>query len=140
MDPQPSRSPTLATAGLCEPVRVWFERRFGIPTDPQRLGWPPIARGEEEPGAIPSCVLPGITRCSIFRAAESAGVPVERRMLDIEDLLASDEVFLTNSSWGVLPVVAIEKERIGAATVGPLTTRLRQAWLDELERETRGGD
>ncbi|MCC7418595.1 MAG: DEAD/DEAH box helicase [Acidobacteria bacterium] len=27
-------------------VRVWFTAAFGAPTPPQRLGWPPIARGE----------------------------------------------------------------------------------------------
>ena len=54
MEPQPSWNATLATAGLCEPVRVWFERRFGIPTDPQRLGWPPIARGEDTLIAAPT--------------------------------------------------------------------------------------
>src|SRR5262245_1714339 len=27
-------------------VRAWFSDRFGPPTEPQALGWPPIARGE----------------------------------------------------------------------------------------------
>jgi len=50
----------------------------------------------------------------------------------IDDLLDADEVFLTNSSWGVLPVVRIESRDIAAGTVGDLTTTLRNAWLDEL--------
>jgi branched-subunit amino acid aminotransferase/4-amino-4-deoxychorismate lyase len=96
----------------------------------------PIARGEEEQGAIPSAVLPGVTRNAIIQLADSFGIGVETRMLDIEDLLAADEIFLTNSSWGVLPVVGVEKEKIGDAAVGDVTQRLRSALLGMVERET----
>jgi branched-subunit amino acid aminotransferase/4-amino-4-deoxychorismate lyase len=98
----------------------------------------PIARGEEEQGSIPSCVLPGITRAAICEIAEGAGLDVERRMLDIELLLAADEVFLTNSSWGVLPVVGVEKETIGSGAVGEMTKRLREGWLELVRKETGG--
>ncbi len=90
----------------------------------------PIARGEEQQGAIPSCVLPGITRRAIIELAEQKDVTCLTRMLDIEDLLGADEVFLTNSSWGVLPVVSVEKEAIGDGAVGGLTQTLRDAWLE----------
>lgn len=90
----------------------------------------PIARGEEQQGAIPSCVLPGITRQAIIELAEQKDVTCLKRMLDIEDLLGADEVFLTNSSWGVLPVVGVEKEEIGDGAVGGLTQTLRDAWLE----------
>lgn len=89
----------------------------------------PLARGEEEQGAIPSAVLPGITRAAIIELAESRGLTVESRLLDIDELLGADEVFLTNSSWGVLPVVGIERETIGEGTVGRVTEALREGWL-----------
>jgi ATP-dependent helicase Lhr and Lhr-like helicase len=28
-------------------IGSWFEERFGVPTEPQRLSWPPIRRGED---------------------------------------------------------------------------------------------
>jgi branched-subunit amino acid aminotransferase/4-amino-4-deoxychorismate lyase len=92
----------------------------------------PIARGEEETGALPAPVLPGITRRVILEAAPALDLEIERRMLDINDLLSADEVFLTNSSWGVLPVVAVEKEKIGAGMVGAVTRGLREHWLAEV--------
>ena len=55
---------------------------------------------------------------------------MERRALSIEDLLGADEVFLTNSSFGVLPVVAVERARIAAGTVGELARRVRCAWAE----------
>jgi branched-chain amino acid aminotransferase len=96
----------------------------------------PIARGEEEAGSLPSPVLPGITRAAVIDQAGKMRVGVRRRMLDINDLLEADEVFLTNSSWGVLPVVKVEKEAIGSGLVGELTRRLRDDWLAMIEEET----
>jgi branched-chain amino acid aminotransferase len=100
----------------------------------------PIARGEEDdidrdaeaaPDApsLPSPVLPGVTRGAILAFAHDQRHHVERRMLDINDLLGADEAFLTNASWGVLPVVQVERERIGDGTVGPMTRGLRSQWL-----------
>lgn len=105
----------------------------------------PIARGEEggvipgqsdfdapappkPKGALPSPVLPGITRTAVIDLAEMRSIPVTRRTLSIDDLLGADEVFLTNSSWGVLPVVAVEAHPIGAGKPGEVTKSLRQGW------------
>lgn len=111
----------------------------------------PIARGEEggvipgesdfdgpaapkPKGALPSPVLPGIMRGAVIDLAEMRSIPVTRRMLSIDDLLGADEVFLTNSSWGVLPVVAVEAHLVGSGKPGEITTALRQA----VERSVSG--
>ena len=96
----------------------------------------PIARGEEDPGSLASTVLPGITREAVIEVAQGMGLGTSKSMLTIEDLLGADEVFLTNSSWGVLPVVGVEREKIGAGEVGETTRRLRQGWLELVQRET----
>ena len=92
----------------------------------------PIARGEEAEvaagkAALPSPVLPGITRGWVL--AES-GLECVRRMLTIDDVLDADEVFLTNSSWGVLPVTRVEKEEVCGGSPGPVARALRARWLD----------
>lgn len=95
----------------------------------------PIAQGEEDEfatpatreGSIPSPVLPGITRMRVIEKAKAMGVNTTRRMMTIDDLLDADEVFLTNSSWGVLPVVRVEAEMIGEGTVGEVSKKLREA-------------
>lgn len=90
----------------------------------------PIARGEEQEvggkGAIPSPVLPGITRARVLKEAKKMGLAVERRMMGIGDVLDADEVFLTNSSWGVLPVTAVEAEPVGSGEVGEVCRSLRE--------------
>ena len=96
----------------------------------------PIARGEEPDGALQAPVRPGVTRASVLELAQRMGIKASTQTLDIDALLGADEVFLTNSSWGVLPVTGVEREKIGDGTVGPLTADLRTAWLELVENET----
>ena len=97
----------------------------------------PMARSEENEGDDPSPVLPGITRGVVIEIAEGLGVGTNRGRLSLEDLHETDEAFLTNTSWGVLPVVAVEQRAVADGNVGPLTRQLRQDWLDTVEQETR---
>jgi branched-chain amino acid aminotransferase len=103
----------------------------------------PIARGEEVKGGLPSPVLPGITRAAVIEHAMSAGVVCERAMLPVQEMLEADEVFLTNSSWGVLPVVSVvglgERKAIGDGVPGQLTLELRRRWVEEV-RDEEGGE
>lgn len=97
----------------------------------------PIARGEEPEGAaLRAAVLPGVTRAAIIEIAESRGLDVERKMLSYDDVSRADEVFLTNSGWGVLPVVSVEAKPIAGGEVGPVTRALRESWIELVDRET----
>jgi branched-chain amino acid aminotransferase len=93
----------------------------------------PIARGEEKRIAgkvtLSSPVLPGITRRFVLENAVRKGIHTNHRMLSISDVLDAHEVFMTNSSFGILPVVAVEAERIGDGKVGPVAREMREAWL-----------
>ena len=88
----------------------------------------PIARGEEDPGALPSPVLPGITRRRVIEHAEETNITLQTRLLSINDLLDSDEAFLTNSSWGVLPVVRVEGSQIGTGVPGEVSRSMLEHW------------
>jgi len=101
----------------------------------------PIARGEEdELGAqLPSPVLPGITRSVVLEWAAAEKILTLKKMCAVGDLLDADEAFLTNSSWGVLPVVGVEAEPIGAGKPGPVTLAARAHWLEATGRETALG-
>jgi branched-subunit amino acid aminotransferase/4-amino-4-deoxychorismate lyase len=85
----------------------------------------PLARGEDVAGGAPSPVLPGVMRAAVLECAQELGYAVERTRLDIATLLDADEVFLTNSSWMVLPVVRVESKVIGPGKPGVVTQALR---------------
>jgi branched-subunit amino acid aminotransferase/4-amino-4-deoxychorismate lyase len=89
----------------------------------------PFARGEEPEGAMRAPVLPGCTRARVIMWAEGDGRAVERADLSIEDVLAADEIFLANSSWGVMPVVRVERHEVGGGVPGPIARAMRERWL-----------
>lgn len=98
----------------------------------------PIAYGEEKPDALPAPVLPGITREAVIELAQTQSIPIEKRMLTVEDLLGADEVFLTNGNWKVLPVVAVEQKDIADGQIGTVTASLRQSLLALVEEDAAG--
>jgi branched-subunit amino acid aminotransferase/4-amino-4-deoxychorismate lyase len=108
----------------------------------------PVARGEEGEQDEPSAVLPGITRRVIVELADKLGVGTGKTMMTLDDVLNADEVFLTNSSWGVLPVIGVrvavqndegndsQEQAIGNGIVGTLTAQLHTSYQETVDRET----
>jgi branched-chain amino acid aminotransferase len=68
-------------------------------------------------------ILAGITRKSVLTLAK-AHHPVEIRDLPLAELLAADEVFITGSGKGLVPVVQIDETVIGDGQPGPVTRGL----------------
>lgn len=95
----------------------------------------PFAQGEEVQGALPAPVLPGITRQAVIELAQERDIEVKRQMLSVEDMLEADEVFLTNSSWQLLPVSSVERKTIGQGGAGEMSLQLREALLELIEQE-----
>jgi branched-chain amino acid aminotransferase len=71
-----------------------------------------------------STALPGITRALVIELAAAAGLVVKPAALTIHDLLEADEVFLTNSIMGVMPVCRIERRAVGDDKPGAITMQL----------------
>lgn len=74
-----------------------------------------------------SNVIPGVTRARVIDEAIGSGIAVHRKALTINDLLSADEVFLTNSLMGVMPVCRVERKAIGSEKPGKLTVMLKEA-------------
>ncbi|MEJ5260409.1 MAG: aminotransferase class IV [Anaerohalosphaeraceae bacterium] len=77
-------------------------------------------------------VLPGIARKTVLELARQEQIPTEERPLDINDLLAAEEVFLTNVVMTILPVVAVEGHTVGEGKPGPVTKLLTEKYEEKL--------
>jgi len=84
-------------ASFLDPVRAWFEERFGVPTAPQAEGWPAIQRGENTlilaptgSGKTLAAFLWGIDRLFRERMAETERVDVGAADARATDADASD--------------------------------------------------
>lgn len=93
---------------------------------------PPARRAD-----APQPTLPGITRAAVIEIARHEGIALREQAVTLPDLHAADEIFLTNSMWGVLPVSRFEHAPVGTGTPGPVARRMRERFTDLLERETR---
>jgi branched-chain amino acid aminotransferase len=79
-------------------------------------------------------ILPGITRETVLELADSEAIPTETGRYRPDDLRTADEAFLTNSTWELRPVTAVDGERLTAGA-GPVTGRLMDAYDRRVERE-----
>ena len=80
-------------------------------------------------------ILQGVTREAILELAMAAGIPSEEGSLEPEDLQGADEVFLTNTSWGALPVGELDGKPVGTGRGGPVALILGQKLSELVERE-----
>jgi branched-chain amino acid aminotransferase len=89
-----------------------------------------------------SAILAGTTRTWLLTdpAPQALGlVPVERDLYPME-LLAADEAFVSSSVAGIIPLVELDGQPIGAGRPGERTSALRaarEAWIDQASLEGR---
>lgn len=74
--------------------------------------------------------LEGITRDSVIGIAKKMKMDFNERMLKMEDVYASDEVFLTGTAAEIIPVVNIDGRKIGSGSPGETTLKLKEAFKE----------
>ncbi|MEM1915202.1 MAG: branched-chain-amino-acid transaminase [Candidatus Nezhaarchaeales archaeon] len=85
-----------------------------------------------------SGILPGITRARVMRLAEELGYRVIEKDVTPAELLTADEVFLTGTAAGIVPVVKIAGRVVGDGKPGPITKKLLEKFK-ELVRDPSEG-
>ena len=83
------------------------------------LDTPPLAAG----------ILEGTTRRRVLALCAEHGIEAHERTLLPADLTGADEVFLSSSVRGILPVTAVDGKLIGSGRAGRFTHQMR-AWFE----------
>jgi len=91
-----------------------------------------VKRGLIATPPVSANILGGITREEIIAVARKHRLPVQERRVTLKELLAADEAFLTGTTTEVLPVVRVDRRRIGNGQPGPVTTRLYALYRAEI--------
>lgn len=81
-----------------------------------------------------SYILPGITRSVVLDIAREAGMPVEERPIQVEELAKADELFFTGTTGEVRPCVQVDGRSVGAGGVGRVTRTLSDGFLARVAR------
>jgi branched-chain amino acid aminotransferase len=69
-------------------------------------------------------VLRGVTRQSIIELAKADGIAVRESVVTPAELFEANEIFLTGTTAGVLPVESVDGRRIGESCPGPVAKTL----------------
>jgi D-alanine transaminase len=79
-------------------------------------------------------ILPSITRGILLRLAGELKLPVREEFSTLEEYLGAEEVFLAGTTTEAMPVVQIDQRQVAGGEPGPLTRRLRAAFLEYVAR------
>jgi branched-chain amino acid aminotransferase len=74
-----------------------------------------------------SC-LDGMTRATVFDLCSDTNLTARAVALPPDILRGADEVFITSTAGGIMPIACIDDRRIGDGSLGPVTARLRELY------------
>lgn len=73
-------------------------------------------------------VLEGVTRRTVFELVPRCGYEVRADRLPERELRRADEVFISSTAGGIMPVTRIDDRPVGDGRPGPITGRIRDAY------------
>lgn len=79
-------------------------------------------------------ILHGITRRAVLECARKLQMKIEERPFTVEEAKGAVEAFSTSASAFVCPVVEIDGTPIGDGTVGPVASKLREVYVEEMRK------
>lgn len=79
-------------------------------------------------------VLEGITRKSVREVCEELGIPFALARVTPDALREADEIFISSTAGGVMPITRIDNRILGNGRPGPLTTRIRETYWRKHEQ------
>ena len=74
--------------------------------------------------------LQGDTRRAIIELAKQLNIPTTEEDLQPYDAYTADEVFLTNTTYCILPASRLDNRSLGDEVPGPITRQLQAAWSE----------
>jgi len=84
---------------------------------------------------IKTPVLPGVARKTVCQLALQNSIELIEKDLTIDEVLAADEIFLTNVIMQVMPITKVEKHTVGDSQVGPVTKKLHKSFEELVKKE-----
>jgi len=83
-------------------------------------------------------ILEGITRETVLELSAELDIPSEIRAVSPYELAVADEVFLTSTAGGLVPITRVDGQAVGSGKPGPIFSQLTRAY-DALQESGRFG-
>jgi branched-chain amino acid aminotransferase len=79
-------------------------------------------------------VLEGITRRTVLEVCAAAGIATEIRALPVAEFMDADEVFISTSGGGPVPVTRVDECIFSNGAPGPVASRIRDGYWEWMKR------
>ena len=133
-----SVDPTVKNFGRLDFVRALFEAydrdaRYAVLPDQdghitEGRGWNIFVLKDGVLLSPDRCVLEGITRKTVLELSAKLNIECRLAEIPIEMLGRADEVFLTSTAGGSMPVCSVDHRAVGDGAPGPVTLRLKEMY------------
>jgi len=80
--------------------------------------------------SLASSALEGITRDAVIKIARDLDIDVVERYITRDELVISDEIFLTGTAAEITPIISIDGKKIGNSKPGDITKKMMQEYTD----------
>ena len=136
--PPAAVDPTIKNFGRLDFVRALFEAydreaRYAVLLDQddnltEGRGWNIFVLCDGVLMSPVDGVLEGITRKTVVELAANLNIDCRLIKVPVDVLRKAEEVFISSTAGGVMPVRSVDKQSVGDGTPGPVTTRIKQMY------------
>jgi branched-chain amino acid aminotransferase len=136
--PPEAVDPTIKNFGRLDFVRALFEAydrdaKYAVLLDQQGhltegRGWNIFVLTDGTLMSPDRGVLEGITRKTVVELSQTLNIECRLTNVPVGALRVADEVFITSTAGGIMPVRSVDRKLIGDGLPGPVTTRIRDMY------------
>jgi branched-chain amino acid aminotransferase len=94
-----------------------------------------VKDGKLHTPGIPSSILGGITRLSVFKLVRDMGIETVEREVTRSELYTADEAFFSGTAAEITPIIAVDKKPVKDGKVGPITAKVKETFFKAVTGE-----
>ncbi len=77
-------------------------------------------------------ILPGVTRKVILELIQDASLEYEETKIPVDSILSAEEIWVTNSTKGIIPIIELDGKKIGSGLPGEKYLQISKAFINKL--------
>ncbi len=77
-------------------------------------------------------ILPGVTRKVILELIQDSSLEYEETKIPVNSFLSAEEIWVTNSTKGVIPIIELDGRKIGSGLPGEKYLQISKAFINKL--------
>ena len=77
-------------------------------------------------------ILPGVTRKVILELIQDTSFEYEETKITVDSFLSAEEIWVTNSTKGVIPIIELDGKKIGSGLPGEKYLQISKAFIGKL--------